>query len=140
MRWSELPLNPTHRMLRQFSAACIVAALVGYGCFALAATVSGVLAVAGVIGLIWPGAVRWLFVTATIAAFPIGWVVTHAILVFLFFVIMTPIGIALRLRGRDEMQLKPLIAKGKLKRSGHRDTYWHERGEPSPPENYLKQY
>jgi len=137
MKFSDLPLNPTPRVLRQFSAAW----LVFFTVFALnrilfrhqpefgaaLAWISWI----GLLGLIWPHLIRPLFRLATIAAFPIGWIVTQVTLAIMFYLVLTPIGVWLRRRGRDELQLK-------LKPDAK--TFWIERPEPPAAESYLKQY
>jgi hypothetical protein len=137
MKWSDLPLKPTHRMLRQFAAAWLVLFLamglrqalgrghtvVGYGLCAIA--------LIGVVGLVRPGFVRWLFIGATIVAFPIGWVVTLVTLGVMFYLVLTAVALLFRLRRRDELQLRC---------EPERTSYWVVRDEPSAPERYLKQF
>ncbi len=133
MKWSELPLNPTPRVLRQFSAAWLVVFIVlalknhhsttGY-------VLAGI-ALIGILGLIKPPAVRWLFVTATVAAFPIGWLVTQVALLVMFYLILTPLALIFRWCGRDKLQLK--------QPSGH-ESLWLEHRETNEPERYLTQF
>src|SRR5689334_7256673 len=112
LTWSELPLKPTNRILRQFAAAWLVVFLamglrqvLGHGSPTTGYVLCAVAAV-GVLGLVIPRAVRWLFVGATIVAFPIGWVVTLVMLAIMFYLILTPVGWLFRLRGRDLLQLR----------------------------------
>src|SRR5690349_18781026 len=108
MTWSDLPLNPTPRSLRQFSAAWLVFFL----CLAArqyfvrghhtAGVLLGLLAMLiGLAGLIRPAAVRWIFVVSMVLAFPIGWLISQFMLALLFFVVLTPVALLFRLRGRD---------------------------------------
>ena len=137
MKWSDLPLNPTPRILRQFSAAWLVfflgaalhQAFVRHN--AVAGYALGTLALIGVIGLLKPATVRWLFVGATVAAFPIGWVVTQVILAVMFFLILTPLALIFRWRGRDELQLQ--------RRPGQTG-FWITRDKPPDAGRYLKQF
>ena len=58
------------------------------------------------------------------AALPIGWTISHVVLAAVFYVVMTPIGILMKMLGHDPMQ-----------RSFDRaaPTYWLERkGDPDP--------
>jgi hypothetical protein len=124
-------------MLRQFAAAWIVVFLavglrriLGHGApttgYALCAV-----AFIGVIGLVVPGTIRWLFVGATVLAFPIGWVVTHVMLTVMFYLVLTPVGWLFRLGGRDELQLRD---------DPERKSYWVTRNDSPAPERYLKQF
>ena len=79
MNWSDIPLQPTPRALRQFAAAFLVFFLafgahqylvrkhlsVGLALMALALAI-------GLLGLIKPAGVRWLFVGWMVVAFPLG--------------------------------------------------------------------
>jgi len=133
MKWSELPLHPTPRVLRQFSAAWLVffLALALKHHHSMAGHILAGVALIGVVGLAKPQVVRWLFVGATIAAFPIGWVVTSVVLLVMFYLVLTPLALVFRWRGRDELQLK---------RDSGRESFWQERPEASEPGRYLTQF
>lgn len=133
---SDLPLNPTKRMLRQFAGAWLVVFLVA----AIRSSLHGhrtagiilvLIGLIGVAGLVKPFLVKHLFIGATIAAYPLGWVVTQLMLVIMFYVVLTPIAFIARWRGRDSLQLRPQSAKS---------SFWAPRGEPPRAENYLKQF
>ena len=108
MNWSDIPLQPTPRALRQFAAAFLVFFLafgahqylvrkhlsVGLALMALALAI-------GLLGLIKPAGVRWLFVGWMVVAFPIGWLISFLALLLLFYGIITPLALLFRLRGRD---------------------------------------
>ena len=66
----------------------------------------GAIACIGLLGLLKPFIVRWLFIGATVAAFPIGWLVTQLMLAIMFYLVLTPVALVFRWRGRDELQLK----------------------------------
>ena len=137
MKWSDLPLRPDDRTLRQFAGLWVVffggmaawqwlghdRPTVGLVLAVLAATV-------GPVGLVWPRAIRPIFVGWIVAVFPIGWVVSLLVLGLLFFVVFTPLGLLFRLIGRDALLLKrrPELA-----------TYW----TPKPaiaPARYFRTY
>ena len=113
MKWSHLPLQPTPRVLRQFAGAWLgfFLALAAQQMFLrgrpTAAVVLGAIALIGLVGLWQPAAVRWLFLGATVAAFPIGWVMTQAVLAVMFYAVLTPLALVFRWRRRDELQLRP---------------------------------
>ena len=84
MKWSDLPLKPTARALRQFAGAWLIFFLavgvyryLARGQHQIGLAVGAMAVVVGCLGLIKPAAVRWLFVGATLLAFPIGWVVSQ---------------------------------------------------------------
>jgi hypothetical protein len=132
---SKLPLSPTPRMLRQFAAGwlvCFLALAFRFGLLhhAPLGLRLAVISVAGIIGLLAPRALRWPFVVLTVAAFPIGWVMTQLVLALMFYCVLTPVAWVFRWRGRDALQL----------RQRDRATFWAERNEQTPPEKYLKQF
>ena len=107
--------NPERRQLRQFAAIWFPAfcALVGWlvgkktGHWTgveIAWTACGLIAV---VGFIHPPLIRPIFIGLILASFPIGWVVSHILLGFIFYGIVTPIGLILRMTGHDPLQLKP---------------------------------
>jgi hypothetical protein len=65
------------------------------------------------------------------AVFPIGWTVTRLIMGLLFFAVITPAGLLLRLFGRDALSRR-------LDPSAR--SYWVERRQSSPVERYFHQY
>ena len=132
---AEIPLKPTSRVLRQFATGWLVCFLALAFRFGLlrhshAGIIFAVLSLAGILGLLAPGALRWPFVIMTIAAFPIGWVMTQFVLALLFYCVLSPLGLVFRWRGRDALQL----------RQHNRATFWVTRNEQPTPEKYLKQF
>ena len=137
MKFSDLPLKPTSRALRQFAAAWFIFFLAIALRQALAhghkttGWILGAIACIGLLGLVKPFVVRWLFIGATVAAFPIGWLVTQLILAIMFYLVLTPVALVFRWRGRDELQLK---------RKTEQTSFWVSRDEPPKAEDYLKQF
>ena len=143
----ELNLRPDARTLRQFGWI----ALVGFGLLALLAwqgwlvfarlevgtreTVAGVLAaLAGVstlFSLVWPKANLPIYVGLTVIAFPIGFVLSYVIMATLFYVVIAPVGAALRLVGKDPMDRRFLPAA---------KSYWIDARPERPRESYFKQF
>jgi hypothetical protein len=82
--------------------------ILAVGFFALAATI-------GLVGLVMPRAIRPVFVASVVVTFPIGWVVSRLALAFLFYAVLTPIGLWFRLIGRDTLVLRHYPG---------RTTYW----------------
>ncbi len=137
MKWFPLPVKPTPRVLRQFAAAWLVffLALAAQQMFlrsrTTAAGVLGAIALIGLVGLLKPSAVRWLFVGATVAAFPIGWVMTQVVLAVMFYVVLTPLALVFRWRGRDELQLR---------HKPEQTSFWIARHPERDVRRYLKQF
>ena len=122
-------------MLRQFAAAWLVCFLVLAFKFGLlrhsaAGVALGIVSLAGIIGLLAPRALHWPFIVLTIAAFPLGWLVTQLVLALMFYCVLSPLALAFRWRRRDTLQL----------RRRPRDSFWSTRNHQPPPENYLKQF
>src|SRR5688500_13325137 len=103
MQWSDIQRDPDRHTLRQFAAMWIVF----FGGLAvyqqavrhheLAAAILAVMAVTvGPVGLLWPRAVRHVFVTWSVVAFPIGWVVSWLALGIMFYGVFTPIACVFR--------------------------------------------
>ena len=137
MKWSKLPLKPTPRVLRQFAAAWLVffLATASYQMFVhgrtAAAGVLGATALIGLAGLLKPSAVRWLFLGATVAAFPVGWAMTQVVLGVMFYVVLTPVALVFRWRGRDELQLR---------HKPEQASFWIARCPEQDVKRYLKQF
>ena len=129
--------KPTARVLRQFAAAWLVFFLLlganqiwrrGHVHFGIALIV---VALIGIIGLIKPKSMRLLFIAASAAAFPIGWVVSQIALLIMFYGVVTPMAFFLRMRGRDMLQLRA---------KPDQSSFWINREKEPPPERYLKQF
>ena len=74
---------------------------------------------------------RLLYLAWMYAAFPIGWVMSHLVLGIVFYLVFTPIGLILRLAGRDPMGRK----------SGRdQDSYWIEHDPHNRSERYFRQF
>ena len=138
MKWSELPLKPTARALRQFAAAWLIFFLaVGLYRYVVrgqhqAGIALGVMAIVfGVTGLIKPAALRWLFIGATVLTFPIGWVVSQIMLAMMFYGIITPLAVLFRIRGRDLLSRKP---------APNRASFWTSKQTPADMGSYFRQY
>ncbi|HVZ93033.1 MAG TPA: SxtJ family membrane protein [Phycisphaerales bacterium] len=68
----------------------------------------------------------WMF-----AALPIGWTVSHLVLGAAYYLVLTPIGLVLRLLGNDPMNRRFDPAA---------TTYWIKRGPPPDSSRYFKQF
>ena len=85
----------------------------------------------GLLGFAVPAAVRPLYVAWMCLAFPIGWVISHLLLGLVYFGLLLPTGLLLRLFGNDPMQ-----------RTIDRDcsSYWSPRKQEDEPSRYFRQF
>ena len=137
MTWADLPRNPTAETLRQFAAAWLlffglVAVREYHRGHHLTGEIVGVVAVVvGAIGLIKPPCVRWIFVTWMVLAFPIGWLISQLMMLLMYYVILTPVALLLRLTGRDLLLRKP---------RSNRSSYWVPKSRPRDVSSYFRQH
>ncbi len=64
-------------------------------------------------------------------AYPIGWVVSHTAMAIIYYLVFTPIGLIMRLFGRDPMERR-------LDRSAA--SYWVEHDPAGEPGRYFRQF
>jgi hypothetical protein len=138
MLWSDMPWSPSSRMLRQFAGLWIVF-FAGLGAYqtclrehtALGLALLGLAITVGPLGLLYPAAIRPIFVGWMVLAFPIGWVVSHVVLACLYFGLFTPVALYFRLIGRDVLC------------RGHRPgqaSYWAARPAVTDMRSYFRQF
>jgi hypothetical protein len=85
-----------------------------------------------VIGWLAPAFMRLVFVGMSYAAWPIGFVVSHVILALVYYLVMTPIGLVMRLFGYDPMTRR---------RDSTGASFWIARtGRNDGPESYFRQF
>ena len=136
MQWSDVTAPPPPKMLRQFAGLWLVV-FVGLaawrawhgntGAWTVGLGAAGL--IVGLLGLVQPMAVRWVFTGWMIAAFPIGWTVSRIVLAAMFYLIFTPVGVVFRWMGRDPLHL----------RRGDGRSYWSAKPAPSEPDTYFRQ-
>jgi len=85
------------------------------------------------VGLLFPALLRPIYLGWMVVAFPIGWCVSHLLMAIIFYLIVTPVGLIMRLVGYD-----PLYRY--FDRSA--STYWQRRdtSHPEDLERYFRQY
>jgi hypothetical protein len=128
--------NPSGRQLAVFAAAW-------FALLALWGTASWVRGRHGVAEALWvlacaaplagaasPRILRQVFVGLSYATFPVGFAVSHVVLAFVFFLVLTPIGLAMRVLGYDPLarRLDPAAR-----------SYWKSRDGTRPVESYFDQ-
>lgn len=133
----EVNWHPSARQLRWFALALAVivgglATIRAERADSLLAIVVGVIAIVlGLVGVWRPSFVRPVYLAWMTAAYPIGWVVSHTLLVSIYLVVVTPIGLVMRALRHDPM-------KKRFDRST--TTYWAPREEVSKQSRYLQQF
>ena len=138
MNWSDIPRNPTSKVLRQFAAAWLVF-FIAWGChqgfvkgrheLGLALGILGL--TFGGVGLIIPPAARGVFVAWMMLAFPIGWAVSLLMLAIMYYLFLTPVALFFRIIGRDPLsrRIDPEV-----------DSYWVAKETPADSRRYFQPY
>ena len=132
-----LNTRPAARDLRVFGLCCVAllgfmgwsASRRGLPSVAVAAWVAGALVVLP--GLIYPALLRPVYLLAIYVTFPIGFVLSYVILTAVYCLVFAPIGLLLRLGGKD-----PLTRRfdPQLK------SYWTHRPDNASPASYFNQH
>ncbi len=139
MAMIQINRNPSRRELRQFAGIWFPAffAVIGgwlwYGTGSLtwpAALLLPALCV-GLVGVAFPNVMRPVYLAWMFAAFPVGWTISHLVLGATYYLLMTPMGLALRLCGYDPMHRR-------MDRSA--TTYWIARSEDDDSSRYFRQF
>jgi ABC-type uncharacterized transport system permease subunit len=131
--------NPTRSQLRWFAALVFplfwlwVAFLVHRRAELprVAIAIAAVALAISIVGLVSPAFMRRVWIGMMVGLSPIGWVMSHLILGVIYYLVVTPVGLALRAAGRDP-----------LNRRFDRDakSYWIDRREQPEVERYFRQY
>jgi len=146
-RLVEIDWRPERTTLRRFGwialggfAGLALGAGLGFGPFALLPNafrpwLAGALAALAVLCALFswlaPAANRPIFVGLSLLAFPIGWVLSQLMLGLLFFGLITPVGLALRLLGRDPLQRR---------QRPELPSYWQDARPEVSKERYFRQF
>ncbi|MDB5384486.1 MAG: hypothetical protein JWM11_132 [Planctomycetaceae bacterium] len=131
--------KPSEKDLRQFAAIWFPLACLALGWLAWRWTGSlTVVAIPVVFGCILapiayciPAVARGLFVGWMTVAFPIGWTISHLLMAFIYFLLITPMGLVMRLFGRDSMGRRFDETK---------ESYWVPHQPPKDNQQYFRQY
>jgi len=147
MRIMAMNWKPSERVLRQFGFI----ALAGFGGLALAAwnerlwfagglgasrvaltsILAGLAALCLAASLVAPRANRPLFIGLSLLSYPIGFVVSYVIMAVLFYLVFAPVGIVMRMLGRD-----PLSRKADASAL----SYWLKVEDRKDPNRYFRQF
>lgn len=124
----EINWHPSSRELRVF-AALLTAALVVAGWLVPPGGITQAvfIAIAVLVAVIGAARPQWLrpaYLAWMLAGFPIGWLLSHLVLLLVYYLLMTPLGLLRRLMGHD-----PLARR--FDRAA--TTYWQPRRDDSDP-------
>jgi hypothetical protein len=135
----EINRDPSPGQLRVFAAVvlpgffALVGGIVGYrtGSWSAAIGVFAPAAAVGLLGLVVPRAVRCVYLGWMYAFYPIGWLLSHLLLAAVYYLCLTPIGLAMRLVGYDPLQrtFDP-----------EAESYWTPRRPTEDRSRYFKQF
>lgn len=87
--------------------------------------------VISVLGIVWPPLLRGVFVLWMALAFPFGWIMSHLILFGIFFLVITPVALLMKLIGFDPLHRRA---------DPNAATYWETRRLPSDTRRYFRQF
>ena len=80
---------------------------------------------------LWPASRRRIYVGWMYAVYPIGWTVSHLLLGVVYFVVITPVGLALRALRRNPLERRVDRAAA---------TYWVRHNPADSIKRYLRQF
>jgi hypothetical protein len=129
--------NPSGRQLAVFGGFWVVFFCIfgGVACWKGSYGSAGIFWVIGTAipaaGLVWPKALKIVFLLASYLSFPIGFFASYLILFVIYYMVLTPIGFVLRLKGYDPLHLR-FDRKAK--------TYWTYREQVESIERYFRQF
>jgi hypothetical protein len=130
--------HPSRRQLLVFAVLWLVffgilgkVVLSRTGCLPAAWAIWGLAALVPAAGCVVPEVLRLAYVGMMYVSFPIGFVVSFLILAAVYYLAVTPIGLAMRLFGYD-----PMCRRFDPKA----ETYWSPRPTERQPESYFRQF
>ena len=134
MKLIEVNWHPTNRQLRQFGVICLFALPFVAWLWNGSATTIGILAVLGGIlaglGVALPVFIKPVFLAMMLVAAPVGMAVGELSMLFIYYGLFVPIGLAFRLLRRDglQMNLDP-----------DAESYWQTVEKPHGVASYYRQ-
>ena len=134
----KINVNPSSGQLRLFGLLLTAAlAVIGFMLFKKTGAVpwpAVLWCAAGLAALLTaaaPGGLRFAYLGLSYAALPIGLVVSTAVLLVIFYLLLTPLALAFRITGRDALdrRMAPDL-----------ESYWRVRRPTGDRRRYLRQY
>jgi hypothetical protein len=84
-----------------------------------------------VMGWLVPGLMRLIYLGMWFAGFPVGFVLSYALLAAVYYFVLTPVGLLLRIVGRDPMHRRF---------DAQADSYWVPRKPDDDIDRYFRQW
>ena len=138
MKLIQLNHNPSHRQLHVFGVIWLVfigviggIVLKNSGSVLLATVIWGLAVAVPVIGWTVPAFMRIVYIGMTYATFPIGFIVSYLIMVIVYYLVLTPIGLGMRLFRYDPMDRYF---------DENAETYWRPHEQNVKLDNYFRQF
>ena len=138
MRLIQIDHDPSRRQLSVFGVIWLVffgvvggIVLKNSGSVLVATVIWGLALAVPVIGWTVPAFMRIVYIGMAYSAFPIGFVVSYLIMVIVYYLVLTPIGVVMRLFGYDPMNRHF---------DGSADTYWCPREQEKSLDTYFRQF
>ena len=134
----ELRTSPSSREVCDFARFWLPAVCLGLAFWAtfradsmLAILLTTVGLASLLLGFTRPGWLRPLYIGWMTVTFPLSWIIAHLLVVIIYFVVITPIGMVMRFTGHDP-----------LARQFDREaqSYWIPRRHDSDRRRYLRQF
>ena len=131
--------NPSRCELRQFGllffpAFLAMIAWISYratGAWFVPGACLGLSAGSIALGIVAPAALRPIWLVTIYVTFPIGFVISHVLMAMVYYLVLTPAGLLLRVFKGDPLRREVDPAAG---------TYWIRRPEQPDPERYFRQF
>lgn len=134
----EINWNPSRQTLRDFGVIGLIACPILAGVFFwqhlptwFCWTIVGLGLLLFVISRLSMALTRWVFIGLTLIGAPIGMVVGVIVLGIIFFGLLTPLGLAFRLAGRDPLRLR---------RDPNRTTNWQSHTQTQDLKRYFRPF
>jgi hypothetical protein len=128
------PDGSTRNQLRHFGWLLSLMLAVAASRLAPAPVTLGIQAAAAVLfalATVWPASLRPLSAALTFLAAPVGWVVGRVLLTLIYYGLLTPLALGMRLLGRDPLQQRF---------EPEAPTYWQPRRPVLDRKRYLRQF
>lgn len=91
----------------------------------------GIAAGVPAVGWFFPSSMRFVYLGMAYAAFPLGFLISFLVLVIIYYLVLTPMGVAMRLSGYDPMNRRF---------NKESKTYWSPREQHNSIDRYFRQF
>ena len=91
---------------------------------------AGIGLVLGVLAIVQPNLLKWVFVAASVITFPIGFVLGEIVMFTIYLIAFAPMALLFRVIGRDALQRN-------IQRNT--DSYWQDKEQPRGAASYYRQ-